>query len=120
MQGFPEGVMVLNEDAYNIEGKVAWCCDFPSRVIAEDVLRRSFPEGERRGFKPMSGEPGEHRARVVWEFRDQTFFGDVLVSRSLKPLGFLVEVHHGEMAFNLAGEHIPYPRWRGDPPEESE
>ncbi len=111
MSGLPGGFRAFNENAYNIGGIAAWYCDYPSRHEAEQVLEKTFAGGPRRGFSAAPGEPGEHRARVLWRFNEQEFSGDVLVDETLTPVGFVAEVHLGFMVFNLEGYHIPYPRF---------
>lgn len=111
MQELPAGVVALNEDPYNVGGRACAYCDFPTRELALQVLERAFAQGPVNGFSPWAGEPGDHRARLTWEFNGETYIGDVLVDATLTPVGFIAEVHFGEMVFNLQGNHIPYPRF---------
>lgn len=118
MYGLPDGVTAMNEDPYNVGGVVSWYCHFLSDEMAQDVLRRAFPEGAKKGFSPCASRPGtgseSRRAKVIWEFNGSVHIGDVLVDKALNPVGFYLEVHTGYMVFNLHGDYIPCARFPDD------
>ena len=110
MFGLPEKVNHLNEDPYNVGGQVAWYCYYEDPAVAEQVLSSAFDECYD-SFQPFVDEALRNRAKVQWTIKGDTYFGDVLVTKDLKPIGFCVEVGFGYMVFDKHGSHIANPRF---------
>jgi len=124
MYGLPDGVIALNDEPYNIQQQACWYCYYPSNDTAASVLQEAFckPCDPLFGdFQPKQARPIDGHARVTWSHNGETFDGEVLVDKTLKPVGFRIEIVWSrtaptEMVFNLSGQLIPGARFEDDDP----